>query len=724
MSIQTRITYQHLLTGLTVALAAACSPSSEEDGAQTSASIDVEDGHRAASGSTSFAVAESSVRVELNNLDRTYRIQSEDGTWSRWLTQKSQIRTRWGSFDPVARGPETLVSTALGNRLGTEDMTGRQLYLVQFVVQPLEAMQKRLRGIGADLLLPFPDDAYLVHMDERMAKEAQALKFVRWVGLYHPALKLDEAIASPTALSASKARRYSVLLVGDPATAQAVVGRAALSMGGQVAPRTTSRRMVVTLDGAGLLQLAKMKDVLFIDEDGDPETDANIARQIGGADFLETVQGYTGQGVRGEVMDDGLLVTHNDVSGNPPLIHTANNNDDNHGTPVYGIVFGDGTSNAQARGFLPDAEQPIFSSYYSLNDRDAHTAELVDPSGPYRAVFQTNSWGNPRTFNYTTISAEMDDILFRHDILISQSQSNAGNQDSRPQAWAKNILSVGGVRHFNTLDRSDDAWSFGASIGPAADGRIKPDLWHFYDQTIAPSHVSNTAYTQFGGTSGATPITAGHMGLVFQMWADGVFNGLGPGLGRDVFDARPHMTTAKALLINSAFQYDFSGTGDDKARNHQGWGMADVENLYRTAEDNFFIIPILIDETVVIRPLEVQSFPVAVDGSSPLKATMVYADPMGSPAAAQHRINDLTLRVVSPTGQVYWGNNGLLQGRWSTPGGSANVVDTVENVFIENPAAGTWLIEVHADEVVQDSHTETAALDADYALVVTTTYNN
>jgi fibronectin type 3 domain-containing protein len=366
---------------------------------------------------------------------------------------------------------------------------------------------------------------------------------------------------------------------------------------------------------------------------------------------------------------------------------------------------------------LPDAEQPIFSSYSYMSDRYAHTQELVNPSGSYRAVFQTNSWGNTRTYYYTTISAEMDEIIFDLDILISQSQSNAGNQDSRPQAWAKNILSVGGVRHYNTLDRGDDCWCTSASIGPAEDGRVKPDVWHFYDYTLAPYYTSDTSYTEFGGTSGATPITAGHMGLIFQMWADGVFAG-GPGLGRDVFNYRPHAATAKALLIHSAYQYPFTGTTHDKTRMHQGWGMADVQNLHDMAQAHSWNFPVLIDESAVITPLETHTYNVNVTGSDPLKATLVYADPPGVPGAGVNRINDLSLKVTSPSAVIYWGNNGLDVGVWSTSGGSSNTIDTVENVFIETPEVGSWTIQVLADEVVQDGHVETPALDADYALVV------
>ena len=39
-------------------------------------------------------------------------------------------------------------------------------------------------------------------------------------------------------------------------------------------------------------------------------------------------------------------------------------------------------------------------------------------------------------------------------------------------------------------------------------------------------------------------------------------------------------------------------------------------------------------------------------------------------------------------------------------------------MFVDNPEAGVWVIEISADEIVQDGHVETAALDADFGLVV------
>jgi len=97
---------------------------------------------------------------------------------------------------------------------------------------------------------------------------------------------------------------------------------------------------------------------------------------------------------------------------------------------------------------------------------------------------------------------------------------------------------------------------------------------------------------------------------------------------------------------------------------------------------------------------------------------MVYKDPMGTTSSTLHRINDLDLMLTSPSGIVYWGNNGLLGAMWSSPDGNPDPLDTVENVFVQNPETGFWNITVIAREINQDSHPDTPDIDADYALVV------
>ena len=491
------------------------------------------------------------------------------------------------------------------------------------------------------------------------------------------------------------------------------------------------------LTPAQLEAVAHSPYTLFVDVRGELELDMDVMRQFSGANYIETLGGYNGSGVRGEAADTEIRLTHQ-FFNNPglgglnttlsPILRPGGSASSFHGTAVYSICFADGNPTPAARGHLPMAQGYFSYSNHILGSgagttRWNHTAGAV----ALQIVFQTNSTGDPRTFLYNTISAQTATRPFAPNFLMCQSQSNASlNQDSRPQAWAKNMVSVGGITHSNSLNRLTHTSS--GSTGPASDGRVKPDLASFYDNVLAASNSSDIATTQFSGTSSATPTQCSTIGLIFEMWADGIFGNTVS--GGSVFAERPNAATAKALAINTAYQYQWIGGSTQNSnmwRIRQGWGMADVGRLYDMRNKIF-----VVDQTDPLLPLGINTYHVDVASGEPvLKVTMVYSDPAGNPAnQAQHRVNDLTLRVTAPDGTThYWGNVGLWGGgstpnnsgnTFSTAGGVANTKDTVENVFINNPAAGQWTIEVRGDSITVDSRPSTpGVIDADYALVVT-----
>ncbi|WP_086827539.1 S8 family serine peptidase [Allokutzneria sp. NRRL B-24872] len=646
--------------------------------------------------------------------DGSFSVSFDGGkNWSRQLPTAKKIHLVNRSFDPKSADAQR---NAPAGELRAEE-TG--VYLVQFTAAPLDSQRKELRGLGARVGAFIPDYAYVVRMDKATSERVAKLDHVRWVGAYQAGDKLSPGLAEAVrAKQRLPQHRYLLTLVEADAADQSALVAEIGKLGGKVESASASRQHVeATLTHDQLLSVAKRAEVLAAEKNtGEVGTDMDLARQDVGATTIETAGGYKGEGVRGEVMDSGLRVTHQEFQKNAPVMHGGNGSSPSHGTSTYGEIFASGVS-AKQRGLLSEG-QGIFAAYQQP-DRYKHTQELVDPAGKYRAVFQTNSWGSPLTTAYTAISSAFDKTIFDTDLFICNSQSNAGSQQSRPEAWAKNVLSVGAQYHKNTLDRADDQWNRGASIGPAADGRIKPDVSHYYDNIDTTSSNGDATYTtSFGGTSGATPITCGTAGLAFQMWADGVFDG-GPGKKRDVFDSRPHAATMKALLINTANQYAFSGETHDLTRVHQGWGTASVGNMYELAKANGWKLPVLVNESEVLKVGQTSTHEVTTDGSKPLKATLAYSDPEAAPSAAKTLVNDLTLKVTAPDGTVYWGNNGLRAGNFSTPGGSADTIDNVENVIIEKPAAGTWKIEVSADAINVDAHRETPDTDADFALVVT-----
>jgi hypothetical protein len=88
-----------------------------------------------------------------------------------------------------------------------------------------------------------------------------------------------------------------------------------------------------------------------------------------------------------------------------------------------------------------------------------------------------------------------------------------------------------------------------------------------------------------------------------------------------------------------------------------------------------------------------------------------------SPGANPALVNDLNLRVTDPSDNVYWGNYGLDSAKWSSSGGTSDNKNNVENVFIQNPQAGTWSIEVIGANIVFEGDPSTTGPDQTYSLV-------
>ena len=608
------------------------------------------------------------------------------------------------------------------------------------------------------------------------------------------------------------------------------VGNRIASIGGIVEVIHTGEFLLqATLTPEQLLEVVHYNEVHFVDRCHPAGPLMHGARAIAGANYVEHVAGYTGEGVVGEVVDQWDPQTmHRALTGRcvggtfpgepcdedtdcgggdcqrAPTPHRPNVDSlvSKHGTCSFGVAFGDGTGGQgdldygdgdwdrfPGKGMLPEG-QGIFADYCNFPEaeglsicapevvisRKCYTCELVcsdcrsecaEPCGgpdnvyrddPYRAVFQSNSWGNEYSITYDTWSDQLDETVLAYDLLVCQAQGNSGKprpQDphnptptSTSQAWAKNVVSIGGVCHRQTLSMADDQWGWEgepepASYGPAPDGRIKPDLTHFYHwvYTTDEEPPPDDYYISYSGTSAATPIVSGHFGLFFQMWADdrdgdgkGIFGNplLDPDCDAEVencvFKNRPHAATAKAMMINTARPYEFSWLdypdppgppNEDLKRDKQGWGLPSVGKLY--ALRHSFVV--LVDETFVLSNLQAHGYAITVPPhTAALKATLVYTDPPGSVGAETALQNNLNLFAAfwpDPDNYSYHGNYGLVDSNWSTPGGEPNTVDNVENIFIKEPVPGAWSVSVDAENITMDAHLETpGVIDADYALVV------
>jgi len=642
---------------------------------------------------------------------RTFASVSLDGVhFGAARETHPELELRYERFDPLTGTAQ--VPSALRARPES------RLFVVQYWTQGLEDYRDVLRGLGGEVLLFLENDANVIALERSRIEAVRALPFVRAVTPYHPAFKLEEELLAALHEGQSGPIQLNLLTMHDGA--QDEVGAWVEAHGGAVVEVSRETQfMTLRLALEALPDLAALDEVQWIDRWGPRQDDMNIAREFHGANHVESLFGLTGTGVRVEVLDSGCDTSHPDLQ--PFLVHN-NNSAGDHGTCTSGIITGDGLGNANARGAAPDAFLVVadYQFAYAGGSRFAHTGQLVDPALPYQCVLQSNSWSTlPYTTQYNSTSQNLDRIAFAHArISILHAQSNNGTRSCSGESWAKNIISVGALFHENTLTATDDNWSSGASIGPAADGRVKPDLASFYDRVLCTDQVGTAGYvngnyfSNFSGTSAATPIVGGHLALVYQMWHLGLFGNAHP--GATPFENAPYNTTAKALLINSATQWSFSGLADDRTRMHQGWGHPDLQRLSDELARIF-----VVDEADVLANLQSKSYSLEVlPGEANLRATMVYRDFQGTTSSTLHRINDLDLTLTSPSLIVYHGNSGLMTSMTSSPGGAADTVNTVENVILTAPESGMWTVTVTASELNADSHVETPEVDADFALVV------
>ncbi|MEM9066190.1 MAG: S8 family serine peptidase [Planctomycetota bacterium] len=633
--------------------------------------------------------------------------------------------------------------------------------LVQAQAPFNQAFLDELSALGTQVVGTISPETMLVRIGTADPEDVASLDWVRWTGPYTPEMKLH-----PGLMNIDSETRLVVRLSGTDERARSIVESAIREEG--AALLTTEAKMmqsyVMRATPSVAQQIAALDEVIAISTYSPGSPDLDIVRESTGANAAKIasglaglgVGGYSGEGVVVEVMEArSLPEAHPDIVStrllglqpNPPSTDPATLD---HATAVAGIVWGANPLPSGALGLLPDADTLYVSRDDSAdpNAYDTHFQSLV----ANEVVVQTNSWSDgvtnaPLLGGYDDRPSNIDAALIDNDVLVLRSLGNLGDiNESSVHARAKNVISVGGITTQGTLRLDDDRWApldnGGApSEGPPSIDRVmKPELASSFDRVRTTS--GPTGYTEFSGTSASTPIVAGLAGLVYQMWDDEIFGNTNDPLLTS-YENRPAYSTVKALLVNQAIPYPldptsayglaFYGTSPlahitpDFTRRRQGWGAPNLQKLYENKDT-----VIVVDASDPLEQGESTSYTVHLPADAPeFRVTLAYPDTAVFPTStAKDLINDLDLKVTSPSGVVFRGNHGLVNSVgqdsvWS-PGlipddpTKRDVYNPLENVFIEDPEPGTWQVEVSAPIVCEDAHPATAGInDVAYSLVTT-----
>lgn len=430
----------------------------------------------------------------------------------------------------------------------------------------------------------------------------------------------------------------------------------------------------VVLDVSQREALAEYPFVYFIQPAEDPGEKENFnAQRSARSNAVKNHANlpYDGTGVVVGHGDDGDIGPHIDYTGRI-LARKTGPSRGTHGDHVAGTIFGAGNINPRGEGMAPGAELVYYDYPVNLSD--------VDQDYTTYAVRVTNSsYSNGCNAGYTAYSAQMDDDIIDNPHLMHVfSAGNSGSSNcgyGAGSGWGnvtgghkvgKNVIATANVTATDQIASS-------SSRGPAADGRIKPDIASV--GTSVYSTINPNTYGLSTGTSMAAPGVAGVTAQLFQAYEES--QGVEP-LGGML----------KAFLMNTAD--DLGNPGPDFI---YGYGRMNALRAVRDIENSQFIID-------SVSTGQTDSFAINVPNNTAQLRVMVYwSDPSASPIAQYALVNDLDAVLSNGTGTTWqpW----VLDPTPNSSNLNANAVrardslNNAEQITVNNPTTGDYWISVN-----------------------------
>ncbi|WP_298515187.1 S8 family serine peptidase [uncultured Kordia sp.] len=390
-----------------------------------------------------------------------------------------------------------------------------------------------------------------------------------------------------------------------------------------------------------------------------------------------TGRNYTGAGIGLLVRDDGVVGPHIDFHGR--LENPITTDGGTHADGVSGIMTGAGNLNPTNRGMA------VGSDFYTTNSitntaaltfSDIPTVTLIN-SGDVQIT--NNSYGTGCNDGYDGLGRAVDQQVEANlTVLHVFAAGNFGNDNCGYGAGAGwGNIGGGANESKNTIATANTFFNgqlvSSSSRGPAADGRIKPDITAHGQGQVSTNENNN--YQSFGGTSGASPGIAGVAAQLYEAYT--ILNG----------GALPESALIKAAMLNTAT--DYGNVGPDFSF---GWGMINGLRAAMLIEDGRYL-----DGTVSQGGSNDHSITVPAN-TSEVRFMVYWHDAAAAAAASPALVNDLDLVVTDPSNTTHqpWvldtTPNAAFLNLPATTG--IDRLNNVEQVVVSNPAAGTYDINI------------------------------
>ncbi|MGB9720660.1 MAG: S8 family serine peptidase [bacterium] len=654
------------------------------------------------------------------------------------LAQGEMIRLKTYQFDTKNGEPEMPL-----NLIAQDEEWN--YYIVQCKGPILKQWKEELNNSRIKILGYIPDYAYIVRMDNWQKELISQSSFVSWIGLWHPAYKIHPELKNKSGV-------FKVtILVYDTEDLADIVSRIS-SIGARVidASEVVSKLVVAEISSIHLEPLANIKGIHWIEPRPELQFHNNNTTRIVQTGAVSSDTTIWAKGIKGQnqilgTTDSGITTAHwayydaaypiatwgsfpshrkvvNYSRGGPSAGFGDESGNYWHGSHTGCTVCGDDSYNGGTSvydGIAKLAKLSFcdigvtgggLSVWSDLN-------QLWDTSYAYGARVVSNSWGSATGGDYAAYDAQADQFMWRRRtclLVISAGNSGSGANTTGSPGNAKGALTLGSV------GRSDPtAIASYSSRGPTDDNRYKPTLMApgglntsgdpgLYSARGSTSG-SGSSYWQMSGTSMASPSACGAVGLIREYLNRGFYPTGAEVPGNAI--ANPSAALLKAMAVVST---DPNITGYTVPNYNIGWGRIDLDSvLYFTGDTKRLLLHDSANGGLNTNDSVVYQW--TVNSSIPLRVTLCWTDTAGNPSATRSQVNDLDLRVVSPTGTSYWGN--YYSGGQSATGGSRDSNNVEENFRLNSPATGTWTAWVRGRNVPTGANQP-------YAIVITGDVSN
>lgn len=445
--------------------------------------------------------------------------------------------------------------------------------------------------------------------------------------------------------------------------------------------------MKISVPKYRIAELAELPYIAYLDlTPGIDIPDDTGGRSLHRANAIDTDYAtgrhYNGEGVSVLTRDDGAIGAHIDYQGrlNQDFVGPSRGT---HGDGVSGIFAGAGNLDPSQKGMANGA-------FLYVLDYDASFLDQTMNLFFNRDVLVTNSsYSNGCNAGYTSTTITVEQQLFENQTLMHVfSAGNSNNLDCDYGAGDQWGNITGGHKQakncITTANLFVDAELVNSSSrGPAHDGRIKPDISaHGAGQG---STAPDNDYLSFGGTSAAAPGIAGVTAMLHQAYRE---------LNNGEIASAPLL---KACLLNTA--NELGNKGPDF---RFGWGQVNALRATQTLEDQRWLKATANQGQTNTHTIEIP------DGVIEARMMTYWADRPGSEQTVRALVNDINTTVDGPNGTEYlpWvldpTPNPTTLNLPATKG--TDNLNNMEQVAIDNPAPGTYTLNVTGDVLPFGNH--------------------